>query len=288
MTIKRVNMNKTDSGVFIVATPIGNLDDISYRAIKVIKNSDYVICENPKHSLKLLNKLGIKKKLIPLHDYNEGNVINKISNQLLNKNIVLISDAGSPLISDPGFKLVQHCIENNINISSIPGACSIIPALQLSGMALNQFYFAGFFPKNKKGGLDFIDQIKNLNKTSVFFVSSHKLKDCLILMETELNQRKISISKELTKINENTYRGFGHEMIMKIQRKQENLKGEFVVVVEADNLTKIETIDLEKHNNEINKLLLKFSLTDVVEIVHKLTGITKNKVYKWVLKQKKH
>ena len=107
-------------------------------------------------------------------------------------------------------------------------------------------------------------------------------------METELNQRKISISKELTKINENTYRGFGHEMIMKIQRKQENLKGEFVVVVEADNLTKIETIDLEKHNNEINKLLLKFSLTDVVEIVHKLTGITKNKVYKWVLKQKKH
>ena len=288
MTIKRVNMNKTDSGVFIVATPIGNLDDISYRAIKAIKNSDYVICENPKHSLKLLNKLGIKKKLIPLHDYNEGSVINKISNQLLNKKIALISDAGSPLISDPGFKLVQHCIENNINISSIPGACSIIPALQLSGMALNQFYFAGFFPKNKKGGLDFIDQIKNLNKTSVFFVSSHKLKNCLVLMEAELNQRKISISKELTKINENTYRGFGHEMIMKIQKKQENLKGEFVVVVEADNLTKIETIDLEKYNNEINKLLLKFSLTDVVEIVHKLTGITKNKVYKWVLKQKKH
>ena len=288
MTIKRVSMDKTDSGIFIVATPIGNLDDISNRAIETIKNSDYVICENPKHSLKLLNKLGIKKKLIPLHDYNESNVINRMSNQLLNKKIALISDAGSPLISDPGFKLVQYCIENNINISSIPGACSIIPALQLSGMALNEFYFAGFFPKNKKGGLSFIDKIKNLNKTSVFFVSSHKLKDCLILMETELSLRKISISKELTKINENIYRGFSHELLIKIQKKLENLKGEFVVVVEADKSTKIRTIDLEKYNNEIIKLLLKFSLTDVVEIVHKLTGITKNKIYKWVLKQKKH
>tara|TARA_B100001121_G_scaffold227408_1_gene200736 strand:+ start:3345 stop:4190 length:846 start_codon:yes stop_codon:yes gene_type:complete len=280
-------MDKTDSGIFIVATPIGNLDDISFRAIEAIKNSDYVVCENPKHSLKLLNKLGIKKKLIPLHDYNESNVINRISNQLLNKKIALISDAGSPLISDPGFKLVQYCIENNINISSIPGACSIIPALQLSGIALNEFYFSGFFPKNKKSGLDFINQIKNLNKTSVFFVSNHKLKDCLILIETELNQRKISISKELTKINENTYRGFGHEMLAKIQKKQENLKGEFVVVVEAKKTTKIVNVDLEKYNYEISKLLLKFSLTDVVEIVHKLTGLTKNKVYKWVLKQKK-
>ena len=109
----------SDFGLYIVATPIGNLGDISERAINTIREGDLIICENPKHSLKLLNKLGIKKKLISLHDYNEKIVINKIADDLINKKCVLISDAGSPLISDPGFKLIQYCIKNNIRVTSV-------------------------------------------------------------------------------------------------------------------------------------------------------------------------
>ena len=143
-------MNKIVNGLSIVATPIGNLDDITYRAVNVLKDCDIIICENPKHSLKLLNKLDIKKKLIALHDYNEHKIIDQIKVLLKNKNCVLISDAGSPLISDPGYNLVQYCIENNINVTSVPGPSSIISGLQLSGLPISEFTFFGFVPKSKK------------------------------------------------------------------------------------------------------------------------------------------
>ena len=129
------------NGLYIVSTPIGNLNDISFRAIETLKNSDIIICENPKHSLKLLSKLDIKKKLISLHDYNEEIIINKIGNDLKNKKYSLISDAGSPLISDPGYKLVKFCRDNEIYISVIPGASSITSALQLSSIPINRYTF---------------------------------------------------------------------------------------------------------------------------------------------------
>ncbi len=231
--------------------------------------------------------MGIKKKLISLHDYNENKVIEKLTENLLSKKIVLISDAGSPLISDPGYKLVKYCIDNNINIVSIPGPASIIPALQLSGIPVNTFYFAGFFPKMKKQMLEYIKYIADCEKTSVFFVSSHKLYACLELLEIYLKKRSVSISKELTKINEKVFWGLGSEIKNKIIVNKQNLKGEFVVVVEGKSLTKNDPNNLVKYSKEIKVLLSKFSLTDVVEIVHNLTGISKNKIYKWTLKLKK-
>ena len=139
-----------ENGLYIIATPIGNLSDLSQRAIFVLQEVDLIICENPKHSMKLLNKLGIKKKLISLHDYNEESVINKISKYQNNSKIALISDAGSPLISDPGYKLVKDFINKNILITSIPGPSSLIAGLQVSGLPLNKFAFYGFVSKNKK------------------------------------------------------------------------------------------------------------------------------------------
>ena len=278
-------MNNLELEMYIVATPIGNLNDISERAIKTFKDCDFIICENPKHSLKLLNKLGIKKKLISLHDYNEKIVIQRLSREKGHKKAVLISDAGSPLISDPGFKLIEYCIKNNIKTTSIPGATSVIPALQLSGMPINQFYFAGFFPKTRNQMVTFIQNIGKLDKTSVFFVSSHKIRNCVDIIELEMFDRMISISKELTKINEKTFRGLGGNIKNLLMVDQNNLKGEFVVVVEGKLNEKN---DLDIFDVEINKLLSKFSLTDVVEIVHKLTSINKNKVYKWVLNIKKN
>ena len=179
-------MDKEEKNLSIVATPIGNLLDISQRAIETIKRADIVICENPKHSLKLLNNLGIKKKLVSLHDYNENIVIQKISKELTTKNVVLISDAGSPLISDPGFKLINYCIKNNVKLTSIPGPTSIIPALQLSGMPLHKFSFLGFFPESKKLIHEFMSQIVDSEITTIFFVSSHKLIICLDHLEKNL------------------------------------------------------------------------------------------------------
>ena len=163
------------NGLYIVSTPIGNLEDISFRATEVLKNSDIIICENPKHSIKLLSKLDIKKKLISLHDYNEEVVIDKIKDKLKNSKLSLISDAGSPLISDPGYKLVRFCTENNIYLTVIPGASSVTSALQISSIPINKYIFHGFLPKSKKNIIEFIDFLKISKITSVFFVSSHRI-----------------------------------------------------------------------------------------------------------------
>tara|TARA_B000000557_G_scaffold246998_1_gene230514 strand:- start:231 stop:1073 length:843 start_codon:yes stop_codon:yes gene_type:complete len=275
----------SEKGVFlyIVATPIGNLGDISKRAIEIITASHNIICENPKHSLKLLNNLGLKKKLISIHDYNEKKVVEKIELDLKNKGGVLISDSGSPLISDPGFKLVQFCIENNIKITSIPGPSAIIPALQLSGLPINEFSFFGFLPKSENKIADLLSEVSKVNQTIVFFVSKHRIIMTLKLMEQKFKNRKISVSKELTKINEKVFRGKVSDVKKEILQNDQNLKGEFVVVIGEQVLENTSDNELEKYTDEIKRLLSKFSLTDVVQIVHKLSGINKNKVYKWIL-----
>ena len=168
-------MEGLEKGLYIISTPIGNLKDISLRASETLKMVDLIICENPVHSLKLLNNLGIKKKLFSLHDYNEKSLIKRIKNQQASSSIALISDAGSPLISDPGYKLVQDFIEKKIKVTAIPGPSSIIPALQLSGIPVNHFEFFGCVPKNEGSLLSLIKKIKNLKSTSIFFISGNQV-----------------------------------------------------------------------------------------------------------------
>ena len=280
-------MDNIINGLSIVATPIGNLDDITYRAVKILGECDMIICENPKHSLKLLNKLGIKKKLIALHDYNEYKVINQIDSLLKSKKCVLISDAGSPLISDPGFNLVQHCIEKNIRVTSIPGPSSIISSLQLSGMPLSEFAFFGFVPKSKKKIEDLIKSILQEKRTCVFFVSSHKLIVFLDCLENIMPDRAISICKELTKVNEFVFRGNSNTVKKNILQNKESIKGEFVAVIDRDTLKNQHFDEIDFYKDELEKMSKKFSLTDIVEIVHKFTRINKNKIYKWLLQLKK-
>ena len=280
-------MDKIINGLSIVATPIGNLDDITYRAVKILGECDIIICENPKHSLKLLNKLGIKKKLIALHDYNEYKIIDQVKGLLKNKNCALISDAGSPLISDPGYNLVQYCIANNIRVTSVPGPSSILSSLQLSGLPISEFAFFGFVPKSKKKIEDLVKSIFQERRTSVFFVSSHRLIVFLDCLENIIPERTISICKELTKANEFVFRGNPSNVKNKILEDKENIKGEFVAVVDRQTSKNqdFDTIDL--YAKELKKMATKFSLTDIVEIVHKFTKINKKKIYKWLLKLKK-
>ena len=279
-------METLAKGLYIVSTPIGNLDDISLRAKKILNSVNFIICENPKHSLKLLNKLDIKKKLFSLHDYNENLIIKRIEKYQYNSAIALISDAGSPLISDPGYNLIQDYIKKNLYVTTIPGPSSIISSLQLSGLPINNFEFFGFVSKNKSSMNSQAKKLQNVITTSVFFISGNRLINFLkILLDAKIN-RKIAVCKELTKKNEWVFRGYIKKIIDEINIDKSNLKGEFTLLIQGkEKKTKI-TIQTTTEA-QIKKLLKKFSLTEVVEIVHRLTDISKKEIYKKALQLKK-
>ena len=283
--IKKNTNNIMENGLYIVSTPIGNLGDISSRAIKTLENSDMIICENPKHSLKLLSKIGIKKKLISLHDYNEEVVIEKIKESLKNKKLSLISDAGSPLISDPGYKLVRFCHLNNIYVTIIPGPSSIISALQVSSIPINNYTFLGFVPKTTKAIEDFIETLEKSPSTSVFFISRHKVLSFLEILSEKLPKLKIAVCKELTKINERVFLGSSFDVFNEFKKVSKNSLGEFVIVAEEGNKNRKKALnDLTPEIIEIiDRLLDKFSLTDTVEIVHKIGNLAKKEIYKKAL-----
>lgn len=279
-------METLAKGLYIVSTPIGNLDDISLRAKKILNSVNFIICENPKHSLKLLNKLDIKKKLFSLHDYNENLIIKRIEKYQYNSAIALISDAGSPLISDPGYNLIQDYIKKNLYVTTIPGPSSILSSLQLSGLPINNFEFFGFVSKNISNMNSQAKKLQNVIATSVFFISGNRLVSFLkILLDAKIN-RKVAVCKELTKKNEWVFRGYIKKIIDEINIDESNLKGEFTLLIQGkEKKTKI-TIQTTTET-QIKKLLKKFSLTEVVEIVHRLTSISKKEIYKKALQLKK-
>ena len=272
-------------GLYLISTPIGNLEDISLRAINILQEVDFIICENPKHSLKLLNKLGIKKKLFSLHDYNEDILINRIKKYQGNSAIALISDAGSPLISDPGFKLVKDFINKNMFVTSIPGASSVVSGLQLSGLPINNFVFFGFVPKKQSSVSLLIKRIKELNLTCVFFVPGNKIKKFLELIMKNSKDREIAVCKELTKINETIIRGSIKNIIDKIIDKEINLKGEFTLIIDGEKEEERNIIN-DSIIKQTKKLIKKYTLTETVEIVHKLSNISKKDIYQMTLKLK--
>ena len=279
-------METLAKGLYIVSTPIGNLDDISLRAKKILNSVNFIICENPKHSLKLLNKLDIKKKLFSLHDYNEKLMMKRIEKYQYNSAIALISDAGSPLISDPGYNLIQDYIKENLYVTTIPGPSSILSSLQLSGLPINNFEFFGFVSKNISNMNSQAKKLQNVIATSVFFISGNRLVSFLkILLDAKIN-RKVAVCKELTKKNEWVFRGYIKKIIDEINIDESNLKGEFTLLIQGkEKKTKI-TIQTTTET-QIKKLLKKFSLTEVVEIVHRLTSISKKEIYKKALQLKK-
>jgi len=276
-------MKNMKKGLYIVSTPIGNLGDITERAKDILNLADYIFCENPNHSIKLLNNLGIKKKLIGIHDYNEISIIKEYSSRINKSIVALISDAGSPLISDPGYKLVRHCLQSDIFVTVIPGPTSIIAALQLSSFPINEFYYAGFIPKSRVLIKKYINEILTIDKTTIFLLPSRKVSICLDILEEIIEDRKICIAKELTKINEDFFIDYPKKLKKLILEKKINLKGEFIIVIEAKDKKKSKNYNTPDIDEEISKLLLKYSLTDVVQIVHKISGLPKTKVYKKVL-----
>ena len=220
------------SKLILIPTPIGNLDDITLRAIECIKDTDLILCEDTRRSLKLMNHLEIKKPLKSFHKFNEHSTVEKIIFEIQSGiKVGLISDAGTPSISDPGYLIVKMCIDNNIDVECLPGPTALIPALAISGLPSERFTFEGFLPV-KKGRKTRLQELSLEKRTMIFYESPYKLyktlKDFYDFFGPE---REISISKELTKIFENTKRGKIKDFLDSYENKK--LKGEFVIVVKG-------------------------------------------------------
>ena len=267
-------MNTFKPGLYIVSTPIGNLDDITLRSLDVLKNSDIILCEDTRRSLKLLNHFKINKKLISYHKFNEKKELNKIIEHLNKGKILsLISDAGTPAISDPGRMLINECIKNKIKIYPIPGASSITATISVSGFE-DKFLFYGFLPKTEKELDKVLKELKNYDFSIIFFLSGVKINFYLKSFKKYFIERKILIAREITKIHETFYR----DNLKDIELFQSPLKGELTVVISKKKIKK-QLVDNFDIRNQAKKYLKKYTLKDVVELISKKEKIAKNKIY---------
>jgi len=278
-------MKLLNSHLYVVSTPIGNLDDITLRGIEVLKESDIIICEDTRHSIKLLNHLNIKKKLISYHKFNEKKELAKIIRYLNEGKILsLISDAGTPMISDPGRLLVSECIKRNIPIIPIPGVSSVTASMSVSGFN-DQFLFYGFLPKTNNELEKIFSEICNLNYSQVFFVPSIKINFYLNKIKKFYQGRKILIAKEITKLHE----AFIRENVENLKMLKNPLKGELTVVISEKNIKdKNRLVDRNKIIRKAKIYLKKYSLKDVVELLFESEKIGKKQIYKMCLDIKKN
>ena len=274
-------MSLASNNLYIVSTPIGNLDDITLRAINVIKNSDLILCEDTRRSIKLLNHLNIKKKLISFHKFNERKKISSIIEYIKQGKILsLISDAGTPLISDPGRSLINECIKEKIEITPIPGASSVISAMSVSGFS-DQFIFYGFLPKKNNELEKTLKSLSKINYSQVFFAPSNKLNFYIQNFKKYYSDRKLLIAKEITKLHE----AFFRDDVNNFKLFKTPLKGELTIVIsEKNNKDKIfnEKEIMRKAKNYLKNLSVK----DTVEIIFKSEKINKKKIYELCLKIK--
>ncbi|HOJ64473.1 MAG TPA: 16S rRNA (cytidine(1402)-2'-O)-methyltransferase [Spirochaetota bacterium] len=223
-------MKTEDSTLYIVSTPIGNLEDITLRALNVLQNVDVIACEDIRHSLKLLNHYNIKKHLISYHSYNEENSSNGILNLLQQgKSVALITDGGTPCISDPGIKIVNLCLKNNIKVIPIPGVSSILTLLVVSGFRTDRFMFNGFLSIKEGKKRKELEDIKSIEATHIIFESPHRLLKTLDLIGEIFLDKKICIGKELTKINEKIYNGTYREIKENITK--DKIAGEYIIII---------------------------------------------------------
>lgn len=265
--------------LYIVATPIGNLDDITLRAIETLKSVDLIAAEDTRHSGLLLQHLAIKAKLFSLHDHNEQQkaqiLIEKLKSGI---SIALISDAGTPLINDPGYHLVKACRENNINVVPIPGACAAIAALSVAGLPSDKFSYEGFLPAKTKARQDSLVKLVNQSRTMIFYESTHRLLDTLQDMQTVFgDERMIVLAKELTKTWETIVSYPVAELINWLNEDANRQKGEFVLIVEGHTKSD-EDIDADVINT-LKLLQKELPLKKAAAITAEIYGLKKNQLY---------
>ena len=272
-----------ENGLYLVSTPIGNLKDITIRAVEILKQSDFILCEDTRISKNLLNKYEIKSKLISNHKFNEKkNTIKIIEHLKSGKIISLISDAGTPAISDPGSVLVNECIRNNIKIVPIPGPSAVATAISISGFS-DQFFFYGFLPDKKQQLINEFKKISEFNSTLVFFISPKKINKIIPVIKKYFSERKIVICREITKL----YEEFLRANVDKLKEFQIEPKGELTVVIserktDENNSKKLSESDI----NIINKMINKLTIKEITDLICQKSKVSKKFVYNYCLKLK--
>lgn len=276
--------NQKKGILYIIATPIGNLEDITLRAIRILKEVDLIAAEDTRHTLKLLNHLEISKPLISYHRHNEEIRTEELIKELkTGKNIGLVSDAGTPGICDPGEEIIKKCIEESIKVVPIPGACAMINALITSGISTKEFIFLGFLPLNKKSRKEKLEEIKNANKTIILYEAPHKLKSTLNDLSFILEDRSVVLARELTKIHEEYIRG----TVKELMEKTDNLKGEMILIIEKNNkdnkeeLNSLNNLTLEEHYNFYEKNGL--NKKEIIKKIAKDRNVSKNEIYQYFI-----
>ncbi len=275
------------STLYVVATPIGNLGDITLRAIETLKNVDLIAAEDTRHSGLLLQHFAIEGRLYPLHDHNEQQkteaLIEKLKSGL---SIALISDAGTPLINDPGYHLVKACYQNQITVVPVPGACAAITALSVSGLPTDRFCYEGFLPAKSKARIDLLTQLKQEPRTVVFYESTHRILDSLQDMLDVYGPEKIVVlAKELTKSWETIIHSPLKDLIEWLKADDNRKKGEFVLIVEGYDKVNEQEIDPDAIKL-LNRLQQEIPLKKAAGIVAEIYGLKKNQLYQLGLEQK--
>ena len=271
-------------GLYLVSTPIGNMEDITLRALNILKKSDIILCEDTRRSLKLLSYFKIKNKLFPYHKFNEKKASIKIIDSIKNMNVVsLISDAGTPTISDPGMVLVNKCINENLNIHPIPGSSAVISAVSVSGFS-DQYLFYGFLTKKENELKKVLKSLYNFEHCIVFFIPASKINFYILQFKKYFFDRKILIAKEMTKIHEE----FIRDSVESIQSLSKNLKGELTIVISQKTKEKKRRQEIhESVKIEIKEMLKKYSHKDVVEFISKKENFSKKIIYDYCVSLKR-
>jgi len=268
-------------GLYIVSTPIGNLSDITLRAIEVLNKSEYILCEDTRTSKKLLNKYNIKSKLISNHKFNETRNTKKIVEILkYNKIVSLISDAGTPTVSDPGKIIINECIKKKINIYPIPGPTAVTTAISISGFS-EKYFFYGFFPEKKKNLLNDLKNLSHLNSSIIFFISPNKINKAIEYLKNFFPGRKILICREITKF----YEEYIRINIDDLKPFTKPFKGELTLVISENNSQPISLNELDK--KKIKKMIHNSSIKDIVNLISKEKKISKKEIYNYCLSLKK-
>jgi 16S rRNA (cytidine1402-2'-O)-methyltransferase len=275
MNIKQQTLK---SALYLIPTPIGNLEDISTRSIYILEQSDYILCEDTRVTLKFLNHLKIKKKLITFHQFNENEKIKSILQDLKhNKILSLVSDAGTPALSDPGRLLISKCHEQNIGVIPIPGASAITCAISASGFS-DQFFFCGFLPKKDKEINTMLESYKSLKASLVFFMPARDLEKNLIYFNKYFPQNNFFLAREMTKIHET----YIQDKVSNLKNYiKDNLKGEITFIIDNNLASPKKIVDIDE---EIKMLIGKMSSKDIAEYLSKKLAINKKSIYQKVIK----
>jgi len=282
--ITKSQSQQKENGLYLVSTPIGNLKDITLRAIETLNKSSYILCEDTRVSRILLDRYEIKSRLISNHKFNESKNLNKIIDLLKSgETISLISDAGTPSISDPGAILVNECVKNDIKIIPIPGPSAVASAVSISGFS-EKFIFCGFLPEKKQSIVNVFNQISKFDGSCVFFVSAKKVNKIIPVLKKNFSGRKVVFCREISKL----YEEFIRKNIDDLEIFNKELKGELTIVISEKKIDKNVSQELtESDMNIIKKMINKLTIKEITEIISQNKNISKKEIYSYCLKLKK-